>query len=108
MENAQLLGCSQNTIEASVQFLYQLGIDYKEIPFACGTKVSTKRRKIAVLLREKYGYNTELSREEKRELIEKAREFICLKPFILKMSERAIKKKYSKKCSKIAFISHKA
>ncbi|MEM3075843.1 MAG: hypothetical protein QW590_03395, partial [Candidatus Bilamarchaeaceae archaeon] len=99
---------SQNTIEASVQFLYQLGIDYKEIPFACGTTVPTKRKKIAVLLREKYGYDSDLNKEEKKKLIEKAREFVRAEPNILKMSERAIKKKYSKKCSKIAFISHKA
>jgi len=94
MENAQLLGRSQKTVEASVQFLHQLGVDYKEMPFACGTKVGTKRKKIAVLLREKYGYNTNLSDAEKRELIEKAKEFVRSRPQILKMSERAIRKKY--------------
>jgi len=94
MKNAQLLGSSQKTIESSVQSLHQLGVDYKEIPFACGTKVGTKRKKIAVLLREKYGYDANLSKEERKELAEKAREFVCSRQQILIMSKKAIKKKY--------------
>ena len=94
MENAQLLGSSQKTIESSVQFLAQLGIDYKEMPFACGTKASTKRKKIAVLLREKYGFNANLSKEERKELAEKARDFVRSRPQVLRMSEKKIKEKY--------------
>ena len=93
-KNAQLLGNSQETLEASVQFIHQLGLNYKEMPFACGTKVSTKRKKIAVLLKERYGYDASLSKEERKELVEKAREFVRSRPQILRMSKKRIKKNY--------------
>ncbi|NYZ77690.1 hypothetical protein H0O02_05260 [Candidatus Micrarchaeota archaeon] len=92
--NAQLLGISKNTLLGSVQFLSALGVDYHKLPFACGTKVGTKRKKIAVLLREKYNYDANLNENERRELAEKAREFVRARPYILKMGEKAIKKTY--------------
>ena len=92
MENAQLLGYSQKTVFAHVSYLHALEIDYKQ--FRLVTTPACKRKKIAVLLREKYGYDTNLSDAEKRELIEKAKEFVRSRPRILRMSERAIRKKY--------------
>jgi hypothetical protein len=53
---AQLLGVSNVNLDANVQFLHNIGIDYCDNAILTGTKVSTKRKKMAWLLREVFDY----------------------------------------------------
>ena len=69
---AQLLGISPETINANVQYLYSLGIDYNNA-FLLGTTSQLKRKKMAWLLRKVFDYRES---ENKRETINKMQEFV--------------------------------
>jgi len=56
VNQAQLLGISPETIEANVQNLYSIGIDYNNA--LLGTKPQTKRQKIAWMLKELFDYQS--------------------------------------------------
>jgi hypothetical protein len=76
--------------------LDEYGVNHEEHPVAAGTTRECKRKKVATLLRVRFDYSTDLTLAEKKELLENAREFISKKPQILRMSERAIEKRFSK------------
>ncbi len=92
LENPQYLGYSRKTAFAHVSYLYEFGVNHEQ--FLVITTPKCKRKKVAVLLREKYGYDENLNNNEKKELIENAKRFVRSKPHILSMSEKKIKEKY--------------
>ncbi|MEM7819270.1 MAG: hypothetical protein QXD48_00375 [Candidatus Aenigmatarchaeota archaeon] len=71
---AQLLGIPPETIEANVQYLNSIGIDYKNV-FLLGTKPQTKRQKMAWMLRELFDYRT-LPYEERKDAIDGLYDFV--------------------------------
>ena len=95
-KQAQLLGSSQKTVEGSVQWINNIGVDYLSIVKCMATTPACKRKKVLALARARYGYGGSLSNADKKELIEKSRKFIRKRPSILAMGEKAIQKKYAK------------
>ncbi|MDD5172488.1 MAG: hypothetical protein PHF60_05650, partial [Candidatus ainarchaeum sp.] len=93
---AQLLGNSPETVEGSVQFIRGLDVGYVKYHYL-HTTPNCKRKKILTVAKERYGYLFDLSMAEKIELVEKAKEFIRNKPYILAMSGKAIKREYGTK-----------
>ena len=81
---AQLLGISPETTNANVQFLYELGINYRDA-FLLGSTPQLKRKKMAWMLRELFDYRN-LQQEQKRNAINKLYDFIRDYPRVLKKS----------------------
>ncbi|MDO8460109.1 MAG: hypothetical protein Q7S74_03300 [Nanoarchaeota archaeon] len=79
MMQAQLLGNSPKTINANVQYLSSLGIDYNN-GLLLGTTPKQKRRKMAWLLREIFDYRNS---EYKKETIHRMRKFVRENPIYL-------------------------
>ncbi|MEM7816090.1 MAG: hypothetical protein QXN71_03155 [Candidatus Aenigmatarchaeota archaeon] len=80
----QLLGTNPQTIEANVQFLYSLDIDYNE-SFLLGTTPQLKRKKMAWMLRELFDYRS-LSEEQRRKAVYGLYDFLRDEPETLKKS----------------------
>ena len=95
LSQLQLLGSTHATIESSVQFLNGIGVDHEKNANMCATTTSCKRKKVAVLLKERFGYSSALSLSEKQELLEKAGDFIRARPNILLMSEKKIRERFT-------------
>ena len=89
---AQLLGNSHLTINANVQYLHSLGIDYNN-GFLLGTTPQLKRKKMAFLLREVFDYK---NTEDKKETINKLYEFIRNNPGYLVKSIKSLEKSKKK------------
>ncbi|MBD3210857.1 hypothetical protein GF318_05740 [Candidatus Micrarchaeota archaeon] len=92
---AQLFNNKDETVQSSIQLLHDLGIDYGKYPYAYTTQ-KCKRKKIATLVRARLGSDRELTLAEMRELSEKAKGMIRKRPKILAMSEKKIKREFSK------------
>ena len=92
---AQLLGSSSETVESSVQYLHSLGVDHEKYASPAATSVGCKRKKLLVILKERYGFSADLSQSEKKELLEKARAFVRSNPVVLSLSEKTIRKKFA-------------
>ena len=80
----QLLGISPETMNANVQFLYNIGIDYNEA-FLLGTTPQLKRKKMAWMLRELFDYKT-LPQEQRRGAIDGLYDFVKENPDVLTRS----------------------
>jgi len=83
-------------VESSVQFLHELGIAHEKQAAICTTTARNKRMKIVTLARFRYGLSNDLSKQERAELLQKARDFARSKPGMLLMSEKAIKEKFAR------------
>jgi hypothetical protein len=92
----QLLNNNLTTVQSSVWFLHELGLNHESFASMCSTTVQCKRRKIVALLQVRYGYSVDLPVEQKRELVGKARRFIRNQPRILTMSEKKIRERFAK------------
>jgi len=90
----QLLGISPETINANVQFLSSLGIDYHNAPLL-GSRPQLKREKMAWMLRELFDYRT-LSQEQRRDAINDLYDFIRDYPKILTKSINSIRRSKDK------------
>ena len=78
---AQLLGIPPKTIEANVQYLHTMEVDYHN-PFLLGTTPQTKRKKLAWMLRELFDYR-DIPREFKKDAIGRLYDFVREHPNIL-------------------------
>ena len=77
LEYSSLLGNNPNTIDASVQFLYQLGVDYKKHIFLLGMTNKTKRKKIAWFA--KNVLHSDLA-DDRKSVVKRAREIFSENP----------------------------
>ena len=84
-KQAQLLCLPPDTVLSNVQYLRFLGIGPKEHPMLLGTKASTKREKIAFILRGAFDYGN-ADREGKKEAMEKAVHLVRRSPELLLLS----------------------
>ncbi|MEK6951503.1 MAG: hypothetical protein AABX29_00655 [Nanoarchaeota archaeon] len=93
----QLLGISPETINANVQFLSYLGIDYNNYinVLLLGTEPQTKRKKMAWMLRELFDYGN-LPQEQKREAINGLYRFARDNPRVLIRSINSMNKSRNK------------
>ncbi len=87
---AQLLGIPNKTIESNVQYLHSLGIDYYN-GFLLGTKTQNKKNKLAWMLRELFNYR-DISKENKKEVINLLYEFIRNNPNLLIKSINSLRR----------------
>jgi hypothetical protein len=86
------MGNSPKTIEASVMYLSDLGIDYGKHPALCATTVGRKRAKIAMLMREA-GYSG-LDKADRKELRDKALEYLRKRPYAFKTEDRKVRVRF--------------
>jgi len=84
LDNPNLLTISPETIDANVQFLYGLGIDYYNASLL-RTTPKLKRSKMAWMLRELFDYEI-LNENQKRDAIYSLYEFLRDNSSILKKS----------------------
>ncbi len=98
--HAQLLGIPPRTINANVQFLNNLGIEYNN-GLLLGTKSQTKRQKMAWMLRELFDYRT-ISQEERKETINGLYDFLREQPQVLVQSISSMEKNKDKLREKVA------
>lgn len=89
----QLLGNAPVTIEDNVQFMYAYGIHYNGV--LLGTRVQTKRKKMAWILREGFRYKA-LPEEEKRLALNNIYGFIREHPRYLRGSIDTLEEKKEK------------
>ena len=87
---AQLLGISPETMDANVQYMHSLGIDYNN-SFLLGTTSQLKRKKMAWLLREVFDYR-EIPVDKKQETIQRMYEFVRSNPLYLVKSISSLAK----------------
>jgi dihydrodipicolinate synthase/N-acetylneuraminate lyase len=83
-------------VEGSVQFFHALGIDYERKVAYCATTSKNKRMKIVTLAKVRYGLSNDLSKAERMELLQKARDFVRKKPVVLGMGQKKIKKEFAR------------
>ena len=100
INQAQLLGIPQVTIEANVQFLHSHGIDYNN-GLLLGTTPQNKRRKIAYLLRGLFDYRN-LPQERKRQAVIQVYNFVRDNPRVLVYSLNTLDKKLPELSKKAA------
>jgi len=89
--NPLLLSVPPETIEANIQFLSYIGFDEYN-PILLQTKPQTKRKKIAILLRELFRYET-LSKKDKNKAIKELYQILKENPKLLINSSGKLKKK---------------
>jgi len=87
---AQLLGISPETTNANVQFLYELGINYRDA-FLLGSTPQLKRKKMAWMLRELFDYRN-LQQEQKRYVIHRLYDFVKDNPNLLVKSINSLER----------------
>ena len=97
---AQLLGISPVTIEANVQLLHDMGLDYNN-SFLLGTTPQLKRTKMGWMLRELFNYQN-LPQEEKRAAIYAMRDYIRDHPRVLIKSIPTMEKEKDSLMAKVA------
>ncbi|MFH0885020.1 MAG: hypothetical protein V1861_04880, partial [Candidatus Micrarchaeota archaeon] len=83
---------SPKTIEASVQFLCDIGIDYEQNPALCASTPHRKRAKIAMLMKEA-GYSG-LDKNGRKELRERTLEFLRKRPYAFKTEDRKVRGRF--------------
>ena len=94
LSHASLLGIPPKTMEANVQYLSSIGIDYHN-GFLLGSRPSTKRRKLAWMLRELFDYR-DIPRDHKREVIGRLYHFVRENPRILAKSLHSLERSMDK------------
>ena len=94
LNQPSLLNISPETIEANVQFLYELGIDYYNSPLL-KTTPELKHKKMAWMLRELFDYNI-LNEDQKRDAIYSLYEFLRDNPSVLIKSIKYMEKSKEK------------
>ncbi len=94
-KNAGLLGNSRETVFSSVQFLSGLKIDHEKYP-CVHTTAACKRRKVAELARARFGCSNFLSKDERMEMLRKARSFVKTYPTVLRLREKEIRARFAK------------
>ena len=87
---AQLLGMPKETIEANVQYLHSIGVDYNN-GILLGTKPQTKREKLAWMLRELFDYR-EVPAGLKRSVIHDLYEFVREDSYLLNKSINSLER----------------
>ena len=99
IDNPQLLGISPETMEANIQYLHSIGIDYNEDSLLwvmlLGSKPSTKRKKLAWMLRELFDYRS-VPQEKKKTLINILYGFVRNNPSLLVKSIKTLERKRDK------------
>jgi hypothetical protein len=95
LKNPQLLGNAHDTILGSVEFMHEFGINHETYPYVY-TTVFRKQTKVLSLARARYGYSGDMTKEEKRELVLKAQDYIRKQPNVLIMNEKTIEKRFAK------------
>jgi len=93
--NARLLGNSRETVFSSVQFLYGMGIDHEKYPCA-HTTAGCKRRKIVELSRARFNCSADLPKEERMELLARARSFAKTYPTVLRLREKEVRARFAR------------
>lgn len=88
LQQAQLLGISPDTVEANVQWFADRRLDYGN-GVLLGTKVQTKRKKLAWILREVFDYRNQ---QDKRETINRMYAFIADNPRLMIKSIKALER----------------
>ncbi|MEK6950238.1 MAG: hypothetical protein AABX13_00755, partial [Nanoarchaeota archaeon] len=96
---ARLLGASPETIESNIQMLHSLGLNYND-GFLLGTKTSTKRQKMAWMLRELFDYRN-VPPGEKQEAIKSLYQFIKDNPALLIKSVNFMERNKDKLLEKV-------
>ncbi len=90
INQAALLGIPTETINANVQFMHSIGINYNN-GFLLGTKPQTKRQKMAWMLRELFDYR-EVPEEQREDTMNKLYCFIRDNPRTLVSSINTLEK----------------
>ena len=88
LQQAQLLGISPDTLETNVQWFSDRNIDYGN-GMLLGTKVQTKRKKLAWILREVFDYRTH-PQDQRREVINNMYKFVADNPHLMIKSTKAL------------------
>lgn len=99
INQANLLGIPPETMEANVQYLHSIYIDYNDGPLL-GTRSQTKRKKLAWMLRELFDYR-KAHEEDKRGLIERLYDFVRDNPRLLANSINSLERNKEKLRKKV-------